>query len=300
MVAASEGQAAGKQVICTSSSSHSVSQSCSLATSPSLQQAAGSQATTSSLHSQQQAGASDAPVILLAAQPAGLRQVRCQLAWSSETARSTRGVSPAVRTALRQVLASAAGLPVARVSIDSLRRDPKAGCWAAQLVVDCGADEAAARQLLAVVAMPEQASELLDAAGAGVAQVLGPVDPAAVSARVVRLEDMLVGAASLGKGEQQGSGGAGCAGVAVLGNVGPGRVTSSASTAHAEPCSAVTAVAADPASAADSGAVVPAEAAAGVGSSERRLALPYLGYKLVDGDGRAVERPDKHPFCLSR
>lgn len=30
------------------------------------------------------------------------------------------------------------------------------------------------------------------------------------------------------------------------------------------------------------------------------IPLPYAHYKLVGGDGGAVERPDKHPFALSR
>lgn len=30
------------------------------------------------------------------------------------------------------------------------------------------------------------------------------------------------------------------------------------------------------------------------------LALPYGAYKLVRADGNAVERGDKHPFCMSR
>lgn len=307
VVAAAEGQAAGMQATCTGSSSHSHSgradsQACSSTAAPSSEQAPGHEADTSSPQGPQQAGTSDTPTDL-AAEPAGLQQVRCQLAWSSETARTTRGLSPAVRTALRRVLASAAGLPATRVSIDCLRRDLKAGCWAAQLVVDCGTDGAAARQLLGVLARPEQISELLDAPGAGVVQVLGPVDPAAVCARVVRLEDMMEHATSLDQRGQQGSGGGtGCAEAVAVGNEKGGSVTSSAATAaaHAEPSSAVTVVAAEPASAAGSGAVVTAEPAASPGSSERRLALPYLGYKLVDGEGRPVERPDKHPFCLSR
>ncbi len=30
------------------------------------------------------------------------------------------------------------------------------------------------------------------------------------------------------------------------------------------------------------------------------LELPYRMYKLVRGDGGALERPEKHPFCMSR
>jgi hypothetical protein len=30
------------------------------------------------------------------------------------------------------------------------------------------------------------------------------------------------------------------------------------------------------------------------------IPLPYAHYRLVHEDGRAVERPDKHPFALSR
>lgn len=30
------------------------------------------------------------------------------------------------------------------------------------------------------------------------------------------------------------------------------------------------------------------------------LELPYRMYRLVRGDGGALERPEKHPFCMSR
>lgn len=30
------------------------------------------------------------------------------------------------------------------------------------------------------------------------------------------------------------------------------------------------------------------------------LAMPYKYYRLVYGDGRRVERKQKHPFCMSR
>lgn len=30
------------------------------------------------------------------------------------------------------------------------------------------------------------------------------------------------------------------------------------------------------------------------------MELPYRMYRLVRGDGGALERPDKHPFCMSR
>ena len=32
----------------------------------------------------------------------------------------------------------------------------------------------------------------------------------------------------------------------------------------------------------------------------QELALPYGGYSLVGTHGEAVERRDKHPFCMSR
>lgn len=33
---------------------------------------------------------------------------------------------------------------------------------------------------------------------------------------------------------------------------------------------------------------------------EKQIALPYASYRLCKADGAAVERTDKHPFCMSR
>lgn len=33
---------------------------------------------------------------------------------------------------------------------------------------------------------------------------------------------------------------------------------------------------------------------------KQEISVPYKHYRLVTADGRALERQDKHPFCMSR
>ena len=37
-----------------------------------------------------------------------------------------------------------------------------------------------------------------------------------------------------------------------------------------------------------------------VSRPKMEISLPYKDYKLVTSDGRALDRRDKHPFCMSR
>ncbi len=218
--------------------------------------------------------------------------VECTLSWSSAAAASVRAIPPAVRAAIRQQLGAAiAGGGAAQVAIDGVRRDPKAGSWRMLLKVGCGGDEAAALGLVARL-VGRGALELVDSAT--VAGLLGPVDAAAVEARLVSLGQLLELGPPADR-QQQGCGREAAAG-------GGERAAPAAPTAPA------------PGSGSSSGSselLQVAEAAAGSGSGalvdggtglagERRLALPYLAYKLVDSKGRPVERPDKHPFCMSR